>query len=457
MQFPPFQVPYVGHGMIIGVNAIVHVVISHGFAIGLFAMLAIVDWKSLRAAPADRPPLDALARRMLRVLVLTTTLAGAVTGTGIWFTTSALASRGIASMLRIFFWAWFSEWIVFFVEVVAILVLYFAWDALERRRRLRIALSAAYAVTGFLSAFLITGNLGFMLTPGSWVESRGFFRAFFNPSFAPQLVARLAIAWVLGAIVAIVIAQTEPSRDWALRRRVTRWFGAALLAMVPVLALALVWYLVEVPRAFGERAAYAVLTERLTSHTWLFRIGNLVAAAAVVALAGAAALGRTRLTRALVVPAAVLTVGFVAEFERIREFIRGPYVMTGYMYVGGVLLEEQARFDERGLLSAGAWQEPYVRLAGARGAGAYLFAQNCSVCHTASGVNGIDRRVRDRSDDGLRVILRHTQELTSFMPPLVGSEEERMAVARFLHDMASGKAPLRQASRMMPVAPGGRR
>jgi hypothetical protein len=42
------------------------------------------------------------------------------TGTSIWFTT--WPSRP-ADRCRIFCWAWFTEWIVFFLEVVGLLVL----------------------------------------------------------------------------------------------------------------------------------------------------------------------------------------------------------------------------------------------------------------------------------------------------------------------------------------------
>jgi mono/diheme cytochrome c family protein len=451
VQFSFFQVPFLGQGMIIGVNAVIHVLISHGVAIGLFGMLALSDWRGMRAEAARQPAWETLNRRILRVLVLTATVGGAVTGTGIWFTTSALASRGIASMLRIFFYAWFTEWIVFFLEVVAILILYSAWEPLGRHhRRLRVGLSMGYVVSGFLSALLITGNLGFMLTPGEWLLHRSFFSAFLNPSFGPQLVTRLAIAYVVGALIALAITFTEPTRDRDLRAQASRLFGSTLLVSVPVLVLALTWYLGEVPRAFSARAAYAILTEHLSDQPWLWRVLNLAGGIIVLGLGLTAAARHTSWTKALLVPSCVFAVLFVAEFERIRELARGPYLMPGYMYVSGILLEEQPQLERAGMLTAATWQESYLDRAGTRGAGAFLVSQNCAVCHTTAGVNAITRRVRDRSQDGVRVLLRHTQELTSFMPPFIGTEEERNAASWFLVDLASGEQRLERPARWLP-------
>ena len=43
MQFPVYQVPYAGNGMVIGINAIIHVLVSHGVAIGAFAVVVLAD------------------------------------------------------------------------------------------------------------------------------------------------------------------------------------------------------------------------------------------------------------------------------------------------------------------------------------------------------------------------------------------------------------------------------
>ena len=176
------------------------IILSHGIAIGLMAMIAMAEYLGIRRNSA---PWERFAGDLLKLAIVIITGIGAVTGVGIWVTTSALSPRGISSLLRVFFWPWFIEWIVFTLEVIVILIYYFkrdSWDG--ERKRYRIYFGSAYVAFASISAFLITGILGFMLTPDGWPWDRSFWSAFFNPSFLPQLAVRLSWAFGLGAIFA---------------------------------------------------------------------------------------------------------------------------------------------------------------------------------------------------------------------------------------------------------------
>ncbi|MGA2090155.1 MAG: cytochrome C, partial [Endomicrobiales bacterium] len=167
MIFPPYNVPYIGNGMIIGCNAVLHVLISHGIAIGSFALIALgeLNFGALSTGTAPYPEWTDFRRDFIKFAVFSITIVGAVTGTGIWFTTMALAPRAISTMLRIFFWAWFFEYGVFLAEIVSLIVLFYTWDMLlEKNRGLLKKMLAGYVVLSCTSAIAITGNLGFMLT-----------------------------------------------------------------------------------------------------------------------------------------------------------------------------------------------------------------------------------------------------------------------------------------------------
>ncbi len=125
MQFPIFQAPHLGNGMVIALNAVVHVFISHGLAIGAITLIAISEYFGFRKRSRDW---ENFAKDFLKFSIIVITGIGAATGVGIWFITSALAPRGIGSLLRIFFWPWFIEWMVFTVEVIVILLYYSTWD-----------------------------------------------------------------------------------------------------------------------------------------------------------------------------------------------------------------------------------------------------------------------------------------------------------------------------------------
>ena len=172
MNFPILHIPVVGDGMTIALNAVLHVYISHGLAIGLMTMLVIfqtLTWKGKGAFWAD------IARRLLGPLVVVTTSVGAVTGVGIWILTGSLAPEGIGALIHLFFWPWFIEWFAFTAEVILLLCYYYLWDRLITHKPGTLAaIGWGYVVASFISAVLITGILGFMLTPQGWPWARSF-------------------------------------------------------------------------------------------------------------------------------------------------------------------------------------------------------------------------------------------------------------------------------------------
>jgi hypothetical protein len=454
MPFLLFQVPYLGNGMIIGFDAVIHVIISHGVAIGFVAMVVVA---ARLGVAGGRPGWEDLAARMLKPAAIIITGVGSITGVGIWFTTSALNARGIGSMLRVFFWPWFIEWIVFTLEVAAILIYYFKWNRWDGdRRKYRISLGVAYVVLASVSAVLITGILGFMLTSDGWPQSRSFFSAFFNPSFLPQLLLRLGISFALGALFALAFVSFA-RLETALRIQALRLYARILLAAsLPTAAFA-VWYFAVVPSRFKTHAVFSLLTSHLSGRPEVFWRANGAALVLLVAALAAGLSGARRAARVLIIPALLAACGLVTEYERVREFIRGPYIMPGYMYSNQILLAEEPYFKEKGMLA----NSPWFGLAGRPGdrtlEAVYLFKQNCSSCHTIGGLNDIVDRVRGRTLDGIEVILGRTKEMVPFMAPFAGTDAERHTLAEFLHGLSTGQVPIKTYSAPFPPEAGEKR
>jgi mono/diheme cytochrome c family protein len=86
------------------------------------------------------------------------------------------------------------------------------------------------------------------------------------------------------------------------------------------------------------------------------------------------------------------------------------------------------------------------------GEGAFLFAQNCSMCHTIAGINDIKDRILGRTQDGIAVILNHTNDMVPFMPPFSGTERERRVMAHFLYQLSQGNFHLASPSRYTPFS-----
>jgi mono/diheme cytochrome c family protein len=435
--------------MVIGVNAVIHDILSHGVAIGLVAMITMAEYMDIRNNSAVW---ERFAGDLLKAAVIVITGIGAVTGVGIWFTTSALSPRGIGSMLRVFFWPWFIEWIIFTLEVIVIIIYYFmreSWK--EHKKKYRVYFGSAYVLLASLSAFIITGILGFMLTSDGWPLDKSLSSAFFNPSFLPQLLSRLSLAAALGSLFATVYLLFS-KRHTELQEEGLAAFGRILFLAIIFLGLSLWWYFDVVPSSFKVHSVFSVLTSRFSQQPWVFWTAN-VAGIFLIILSVLSGLKRSViLSKILVIPALIVTIGLVSEFERIREFIRGPYIIPGYMYSNQILLKENAYLSKEGAIRNAYWFNATEKEPTEVQKGAYLFGANCSTCHTIGGINDIRDRVKGRTEDGILVILSHTHDMVPFMPPFTGLDSERQTLAKFLYGLSHGSLRVGAPSRYTPVA-----
>lgn len=452
MQFPVFQVPLLGNGMTIALDAVLHVIISHGLAIGAITLIVISEYMGFKKSSYGW---EKFAKEFLKFTIIITTGVGAVTGVGIWFITSALSPLGIGSMLRVFFWPWFIEWMVFTCEVIFILLYYFTWNKWTgEKKKLHIYFGLGYAIFAISSAFLITGILGFMLTSDGWPWDNSFWSAFLNPSFLPQLLLRISIAFALGAVFSAAFLLVMRT-DAVFRKEALRFFGKVALLSFSAVVVCSWWYFSVVPSTFKTHAIFAALTSHLSQQPEVFWVVNFIGAFLLFLFALFAMKGATSLSKILIIPAVLTSIVFVSEFERIREFIRGPYLMPGYMYANQVLIKESPFLGKEGTLKNSYWYNMSANSPDTINQGAYLFAQNCSMCHTINGINNIKERVKGRTEDGIFVILGHTHEMIPFMPPFSGTEDERRILARFLYQLSTGKLKMGAPSRFAPINRGG--
>lgn len=441
MLFPTFYVPWLGQGMSIALVAVTHVVLSHGFAIGVVSLIVLLEHVAVLRNDHE---LEGLAQHMLKPAVVIITAVGAVTGAGIWFTVSVLAPGGIGSMLRVFFWPWFIEWIAFTLEVLILLPYYFLWDRMRPAHRgWHLALGWSYVAVAFVSAFLISGILGFMLTPDGWVQNHQLLSAFFNPTFWPQLALRFFGGLGLGALLCLGFLLFSRKASRALRQRVIRLCGGWLLIAGGLCALATWFYFQRVPQTYYTHSLFAMLTSHFSQKAWLLWLGNLLTVSLIAAV-GTAALLRLRLTaKLLIIPALIMTIGLVAEFERTREFIRGPYLMPGYMYANQINLPQSLRLSKSGFLPSAAWYQAQPgHLQPRDPAGHALFASNCGVCHTIGGLNDIRNRLRGRTQTSITVLVNNASRMVPFMPPFSGTKAEARTLAAYLYALSGQKRSL---------------
>ncbi|OIO00592.1 MAG: cytochrome C [Desulfovibrionaceae bacterium CG1_02_65_16] len=435
MIFPILHIPVLGDGMTIALDAVLHVLISHGLAIGAVSM--VVLFQALAAAGRGAFWSD-LGRSLLGPLVIATTSVGAVTGVGIWFITGALAPAGIGSLIHLFFWPWFIEWGAFTAEVVLLLFYYYLWPRLsEERPKALLALGIGYVCMAVLSGILISGILGFMLTPDGWPSGQRFVEAYFNPTFIPQCFLRIFGGLAMGALVALAwTAWTFKGADDE-RRRALRLCGVVAIVAAAVSGAAGVVYFQRVPQTYLTHWVFAVATSVLSQRpevlTWL----NAGAGAVLLLAALAGVAGRKTASRVLAIPALILCVGLVSEFERVREFVRGPYLLPGYMYANQIPLVQKLAAEKTGMLPELRWVREAREAAPAARSGRALFDADCGVCHSIGGVNDIRQRIAGRTLEGVNALVGITQQMVPFMTPFSGTDAERLTLATYLYALAN--------------------
>jgi mono/diheme cytochrome c family protein len=434
----------VGGGILIAVVAILHVVVSH-FAVGGGLVMAVLETAAVKRG--DRP-MRSLVKRSSTILLLLSTVFGAISGVGIWFTIGVVHPAATSSLIHTFVWAWATEWAFFLLEVVTALAWVATWDRVSPRTHL--LLIWLYAFAAFMSLVVIQGILGFMLTPGSFPSTASFRDGFLNPTYLPGVLFRTGVCLALAAAWMAFAALREEDRG--ARARLARVLGAVGTLGLAVAAAG--WFVWEralpesVQRLFlGEKPLLATLA---TGRTHSFRI--LLVAALLALLV-------TLLPRLQSWPVALLALvacaGVLAGYERVREGVRKPWVIAEQMFSNGVLLTELDALNEKGILSKAAWA---AKEAGGRDVptGEAVFRAECSSCHTRDGYLGI-RQIASAMDaefaatfltalrdDGAswkaRAEGKDVRPDFPFMPPFVGTDEEIEALAGWLASLNAPQA-----------------
>jgi mono/diheme cytochrome c family protein len=445
MDFPVFHLDFLGNRMLIALIAILHVIINHALAVGAMPLVTALEWWGHRRGD---PRWDRLAYRILTVCFVLTTTVGALTGVGIWLSTSLVNPAAIGSLIRVFFWAWFFEWLVFVAEVVSIMAYYLSWKRLAHRKGLHIAIGAALSLLSWLTMAVIVAILGFMMDPGSWLAEESFVAGVLNPVYLPQLAFRTPLAMVAAGLAALFMTFFFTRDDRELRAQAVRWLSLWSLAWLPLAAAGALWYWRAIPGWMAANVPVALGTQRFAAwHEQLVQVLALLVAAALVTAAAGALLPRRLPRAALLVPFALAMV-LLGSFERVREFIRKPYVIADYMYANGLRVADYPLLREEGLLRHATYTAVReVTDANRLAAGAEVFRLACTRCHTATGLNNVPDRLRtmygagawDRDTVTAYLLGMHTAR--PFMPPFPGTEREAGALADYLLELRRSPRP----------------
>lgn len=430
MNYPVWELPALGGGLLIAIVAIIHVYIAQ-FAVGGGFYLTVAEWQARRAR--DHRAL-AYLRAHSRIFLLVTLVLGAVTGVGIWFTIGLVSPAGTAFLIRNFVWFWAIEWTFFLVEIAAALLYYYGWDRMTPRTH--VLTGAVYAAAAWLSLAAISGIVSFMLTPGRWPETGKILDAFFNPGYVPSVIARTAASLALAGLWGLLTAPL--SRDEAVRVRMVRFASYWLMPAFFALPLASLWFLAVAP---APARALALGGAAPVSLMFFF---TLAVSVLVFFYARFGAFARPQ----HVTPTAaalVLVLGLIATggAEWVREGIRKPYLVYGVLYSNGLYANEIPALQGQSILAHARWSlVKSAEDADPVTAGREVFRVQCMSCHTLDGYNAIRPLVAGWNRELLDTNIQHLDRLKGFMPPFVGTDAERRALVAYLETL---NEPSRQA------------
>jgi cytochrome bd-type quinol oxidase subunit 1 len=434
MEYPAWYVPFLTAPMLIPLVAIPHVIVAQ-FAVGGGFLLAGL----VRRAYRDKLPelLDYL-RRLTRIFVLVTIVFGAVTGAGIWWTIGLTSPETTSALIHIFVFGWATEWVVFVLEIVSAFAFYYLWDRLTPGEHM--AMGWIYALSAWVSLVLITGITAFMLTSGTWSPEKGFFTAFLNPSFLPQVLLRTGGSLAMAALgIGLHVSFQPAEARWkdSVIRRISLW---ALWGMILILAGGL-WYLLVMP----EHAQLNMI--RAPMLLIMLALNFAVTFVVMAALAWGYAVGSRWITPPSAVLLLLAGVVAVTTGEFVREGARKPYRIDNYILAPGVRVGDVEAFHGEGMISLAPWLKYYLsqqlsetmlsnvdRLPEEQKAwvGEAIFRYHCASCHALWGYNGMRPLIQPWTPELIREAVTHLHRTNPAMPPWMGSEAEREALAAYL-------------------------
>lgn len=409
-------------GFLIALIAIVHVLVSH-FAVGGGLFLVSLEKKAYRE---ENPALLEYVKKHSKFFLLLTMVFGGMTGVGIWWIISLLNPAATSALIHIFVFGWAAEWVFFFAEIVALFIYFYTFGKMERKKH--ILIGWIYFFCAWMSLFLINGIIDFMLSPGTWLENQNFWSGFFNPTFWPALVFRTGLSLVLCGVFGFVTAAFV--KDQELRSNLMQTC-AKWVAVPFVLMLAGGWWYIE---ALPGSVSHLIFEHSPEMTTYLSTLAWATPLFFAISIFMAMKLP-SGLQKTLCFVVVGIALIYFGAFEFVREGGRRPYIIYEYMYSNQVYADDLPDIQQAGFLPTAKWTEhDEITQDNLYAAGKDLFKFQCSACHSVGGpLNNILPLVKKYSNVfGMDSKLNGLGKLNTYMPPFMGTREERWALASYI-------------------------
>lgn len=430
-MYPIWEFPFLTSGLILGLVAVFHILPSH-LSTGAMWFNVFVETKAYKE---KKPELLEFLKKYALVILVFAYVFGSLSGIGIWFSATVANPRGISGLIHNYVWGWATEWVFFIIEVTGIFVYFYTFGKVDKSTHLKIGW--IFAISSWITMVIITGILAFMLSPGKWIETGNFFHGFFNQTYWFQLLVRTAFMFAVAAVYAIAVGSTlknEGAKKFIVKSA-SKWGIAGLIATAILFFL----YLKTLPKE--AKGLFSAVPKGV--------VFSLIISFALVLLYFLYSILRP-LSLKLVPAVLFILVLFIGIFsaERGREILRKPYVIPKYMYSNQIIAtsipskgvkDEVSLTNEKGILNVSPFVPASLRNINEENqieAGRLIALLQCSYCHTLNkkGLRPLPKMLkRSRLNSEQDAIdLLDTLDAFPYMPPFLGTEEEKKALAKYL-------------------------
>jgi cytochrome d ubiquinol oxidase subunit I len=459
MNYPFWEIPYLGSGWVIGIIAIFHVMISQ-FAVGGGLYLPMAERKALRTADPELRAawLKQIASHSKFFLILTGVF-GTVSGVGIWFAIGLTSPEGTSTLIHNFVFGWAIEWVFFLVELTTVAVYYYTWNRIDEK--LHLTVGWVYAGASAATLIIINGILAFMLTPGdTWLSVAGtgqeaskFWNAFFNPTYWPSLFLRACVCCSLAAVWALITSsRIDADKQPALKSSMVQWSVRWLMPSFVAIPFLLIWYYMMVPASQQALLTLGIDTINAGTFSAVTRMALIIiiTSATIVGVAYYLAYRNPldfNLSHAMAILLLALMATAAGEYS--REMLRKPYVIGHWMYSNGVRIPYVDRINHQGYLVHSEWV--WHNSASSYSRGEAIFRGECGSCHTMDGYRPMRKLLsgRDRTNIASFITMLHEYKpdmpYRRFMPPMVGTQQDVNDLTDFLDNQVNPPASNSQA------------
>jgi cytochrome bd-type quinol oxidase subunit 1 len=443
MNYPLWSIPSLGGSWVVGLISIIHVFISH-FAVGGGIFFAVTEYLALQRSDSNNLALRhnsemlyTYLRKHSKFFMMVTTVAGSVTGVGIWFSISLVSPDGTASLIQIYSLGWATEYLFFVAEIATVLVYFYTWDKVSKE--LHLVLAQWYAVLSVFTLITINGILSFMLTPGGWIESKAWYEGFFNPTYWPSLILRLLVMLAIAGMYSLITSarlKASESEDIAnfrayMLKYSSKWFIPVFL-IGPIVGF---WFFSQVPQAVITNIFTGIQSSGVGNFSILARsiyLSLILSGTVLVFALVGPYLNPRSFSFASAIAFLVCGLGVTSVSEWSREMLRKPYVIYNYMYSNGIRKADLETINKDSFAAFSKWEDP-------DDIGTSMFRQQCMICHTTDGYRSMKKLLGERDLEGIKTFLLMMRETDpeknsylNIMPPLVGTDKEVEALADYL-------------------------